>query len=297
MIFDLDFLFSILRIATPLMFAALGVLIAERSGVFFLGVEGAMLLGAFFGFYGASALGSPWLGVVLGTFAGLAGGSVLALLTVLLPTNQVVVGLAFNIVCVGITSFAFRLVSDAIPSMTLPLQFHVPEWLATAPGMNLFLAVPSLTWLAIALMLAVSYFLYRTPAGLMLRSAGNNRHAALSAGINIRFTRGIALVVAGGMAGLGGTALTVGWIRSFSDEVTLGRGFIALAAVYFGRWYPRSTIVACVVFGLGDAMGFRAQMLGGNPHFYLMAPYVLTVIGVAIAGRAVGPREVGRAED
>jgi len=288
MMFDIEFLFSVLRIATPLMFAALAVLIAERAGVFFMGVEGCMLLGAFFGFLGASASGHAWLGVLLGAFSGLAGGTVLVGVTVLLPTNQIVIGLAFNIVCVGLTSFVFRMVSTAVPSMSpvLTLPGHLPDWLA---------AIPSLTWLAMIMAGLMAYFLTRTPAGLMLRSVGNNRRAALAAGVNIRATRSAALVVAGCLAGLGGAALTVGWVRSFSDEITMGRGFIALAAVYFGRWHPRLTILACVLFGLGDALGFRAQMLGGNPHYFLMTPYLLTIIGVAIAGHARAPQEVGRA--
>lgn len=297
MIFDIDFIFSVLRVSTPLMFAALGVLLSERSGVFFMGVEGAMLLGAFFGFLGATALGSPWLGVLIGTAAGLLGGCILAFLTVSLPTNQVVIGLAFNIVCVGITSYIFRMVSNGFPSMTPALSLDAPEWMMSVPVINWLLSVPVMTWLALLCTGLLSYFLYKTPAGLMLRSAGHNRHAAMAAGVDILKTRFVALTVAGGLAGLGGTALTVGWIRSFADEVTLGRGFIALAAVYFGRWYPRTTIIACVLFGIGDAMGFRAQMLGGNPHYYLMAPYILTIIGVAIAGKAKGPQEVGQTNE
>lgn len=296
MILDPDFLFGALRTATPLMFVGLGVLIAERSGMLFMGVEGVMLLGAFCGFLGAGMLDNAWLGIACGVLAGFAGGGVLVLLTVLIPANQVVIGLAFNIVCAGVTSFAFRVTSMSAPSMTPPLHLPAPDWLAAVPGMRLLLAVPALTWVALLLALATSWVLFRTAAGLMLRSAGHNRHAAVSAGVDVTMVRGVALAAAGAFAGLGGAALTVGWIRSFSDDVTLGRGFIALAAVYFGRWYPRWTIAACLVFGLGEAMAFRAQALGGNPHFYLMAPYLLTLFGVAVAGRVRGPREAGRAD-
>ncbi|MDQ3273106.1 MAG: ABC transporter permease, partial [Pseudomonadota bacterium] len=281
--------------ATPLMFVGLGVLLAERSGVLFMGVEGAMLLGAFFGFLGAGFIDSAWLGLVFGTVAGLLGASTLILLTVVLPANQVVVGLAFNIVCVGITSFAFRMAAKSVPSMTPVLQ--APGWLADLPGAQMLQSVPPLTWLAAGLAVATWYFIFRTAPGLMLRAAGQDRHAALSAGVDVNAVRGIALAAAGALAGLGGAALTVGWIRSFSDDVTLGRGFIALAAVYFGRWYPGWTILACLLFGLGDAMAFRAQGLGGNPHFYLMAPYLLTLLGVAVAGRVRGPQEAGRVQE
>ena len=291
--FDPEFLFGLLRIATPLMFVAMGVLIAERSGVLFIGVEGAMLIGAFAGFLGAGLLGSAWLGLVCGVLAGVLCGAAMALLTVSIPANQVVIGLAFNIVCAGITSFAFRLTASVAPSRTPLLEWPVAEGTTLA---RLLGYLPPLTVLALALSAATAWMLFRTAPGLMLRSAGHNRHAAVSAGVNVGAIRSVALLTAGAFAGLGGAALTAGWIRSFSDDVTMGRGFIALAAVYFGRWYPGWTIAACIIFGIGEAMAFRAQTFGGNPHLYLMIPYLLTLTGVALAGRAQGPQEAGRTD-
>lgn len=296
MLLDPDLLFSILRTATPLIFVGLGVLIAERAGILFMGVEGAMLSGAFFGFLGATVTGSAWFGLCTGILAGLVSGGVLSVLTVWIPADPVVAGLAFNIVCTGVTSFAFRQASASLPSRTPLLEWPFADRLATLPGMGIVLSVPPLAWVAFALTAFTAWALFRTAPGLMLRSAGHNRLAAMSAGVNIVSVRSLALLIAGALAGLGGAALTVGWIRSFSDDVTMGRGFIALAAVYFGRWYPGWTLLACLVFGLGEALAFRAQAFGGNPHFYLMAPYLLTLVGVALAGKARGPKEAGRFE-
>jgi simple sugar transport system permease protein len=242
-----------------------------------MGVEGVMLLGAFAGVLGAVTTGDPWIGVTWGVAAGFAGGLVLAVLTVWLPADQVVMGLAFNIGCAGITSFAFRLTASSTQKLTPVLA--LPEWLA--PGV--LAVVPPLAWLAVAFGAGTWYFLQRTGPGLIVRASGHSSHAARAAGIDVR-----------ALGGLGGAALTVGWVRSFNDDITLGRGFIALAAVYFARWRPGWTLAACLLFGAGEAAAFRAQGLGGNPHLYLMVPYILTLLVVAMTGRARAPQEAGR---
>jgi simple sugar transport system permease protein len=289
-----EFALTMLRTATPLAFAALGVLLAERAGVLHIGVEGAMLLGAFAGVLGAVLAEDPWTGIGLGLLVGLLAGALLALLTVVVPADQVVMGLAFNIACVGITSFAFRLTAARTQKMTPPLVLEPPAWLGSLPGARLLAEIPPLAWLAAALSLAAWFALFRTGPGLLLRTAGHSSHAARAAGLPVRAIRIAALLLAGALSGLGGAALTVGWVRSFTDNITLGRGFIGLAAVYFGRWHPGWTAVACLLFGAGEALAFRAQGVGGNPHYYLMIPYVLTLIVVAVTGRARAPREAGR---
>lgn len=294
MIFDLEFVLSALRIATPLMIVALGVLIAERAGVLFLGAEGVMLCGALFGILGAVYVGDPWMGVVWGLSAGVVMGLVTAVLTVWLPTDQVVMGLAMNIAAIGLTSFIFRIASDDLQQMSPPMGWSVPGGLSENPIAAFLFAVPPLAWLAVILYFVVWYMLFRSAPGLLLRSVGQNVKAARSAGINVVLVRTVALALAGGLAGLGGAALTVGWVRSFADDITAGRGFIALAAVYFGRWYPRWTLFGCLLFGLGEALALRTQVLGGNAHFYLMIPYLLTVGVLAFAERGRAPREVGK---
>jgi ABC-type uncharacterized transport system permease subunit len=289
-----DFALTMLRTATPLVFAALAVLIAERAGVLHIGVEGVMLLGAFVGVLGAVVTGSPWSGVALGAAVGVAAGLVLAILTVALPADQVIMGLAFNVGCLGITSFAFRLTAARTQKMTPPLGLDAPVALAGTPLAALLTDVPPLAWLAAAAALAAWWGLFHTGPGLLFRSVGHSAHAARAAGLSVLGVRTVALLVAGALSGLAGAALTVGWVRSFTDNITLGRGFIGLAAVYFGRWHPAWTVAACLLFGAGEALAFRAQGAGGNPHSYLMIPYVLTLLVVAITGRARAPQEAGR---
>jgi len=294
LILDPEFLLSALRIATPLMIVALGVLIAERAGVLFLGVEGVMLCGALFGILGAVYTGDPWLGMMCGLAAGVVAGLVSAALIVWIPTDQVVMGLAMNIAAIGITSFIFRITADDLQQMSPTIDWSVPAWAADNAVATFLLSVPPLAWLAIILYAVVWYVLFHSAPGLLLRSVGQSVKAANSAGLNVPWVRTVALAIAGGLSGLGGAALTVGWVRSFSDDITAGRGFIALAAVYFGRWYPRWTLFGCLLFGIGEAFALRTQVLGGNPHLYLMIPYVLTVCVLAFAESGRAPREVGK---
>lgn len=294
MIFDPEFILSALRIATPLMIVALGVLIAERAGVLFLGVEGVMLCGALFGILGAVYTGNPWMGVACGLAAGIVAGLVSAALIVWIPTDQVVMGLAMNIAAVGATSFIFRIAANDLQQMSPPIDWTVPAWAVDNAVAHFLFSIPPLAWLAVVLYVIVWYVLFHSAPGLLLRSVGQSVKAANSAGLNVPWVRTVALAIAGGLAGVGGAALTVGWVRSFSDDITGGRGFIALAAVYFGRWYPRWTMFGCLLFGAGEALALRTQVLGGNPHFYLMIPYLLTVCVLAFAESGRAPREVGK---
>lgn len=294
MILDPEFLLSALRIATPLMIVALGVLIAERAGVLFLGVEGVMLCGALFGILGAVYSGDPWIGVACGLAAGVVAGLVSAVLIVWIPTDQVVMGLAMNIAAIGSTSFIFRIAAGDLQQMSPTIDWAIPSWATDVPGLAFLFGVPPLAWLAVILYVVTGYVLFRSAPGLLLRSVGQSVKAANSAGLNVRWVRTVALAIAGGLSGVGGAALTVGWVRSFSDDITAGRGFIALAAVYFGRWYPRWTLVGCLLFGVGEALALRTQAFGGNPHLYLMIPYLLTVCVLAFAQSGRAPREVGK---
>lgn len=294
MIFDPEFLLSALRVATPLMIVAIGVLVAERSGVLFLGVEGVMLCGALFGILGAVYSGDPWIGVACGLAAGVVAGLVTAALVVWIPTDQVVMGLAMNIAAIGATSFVFRMASGDLQQMSPSIDWSVPSWASDVPGFAFLLGIPPLAWVAFIIYIVVWYVLFHSAPGLLLRSVGQSVKAANSAGLNVPWVRTVALAIAGGLAGVGGAALTVGWVRSFSDDITAGRGFIALAAVYFGRWYPRWTLLGCLLFGVGEALALRSQAFGGNPHLYLMIPYVLTICVLAFSQSGRAPREVGK---
>jgi len=285
------FLPGAMRAATPLIFAALGVLLAERSGVLMIGVEGAMLLGALFSIVVALLTGDAWLGFLFAGLVGAAAGLFLGGLTVRLPTDQVVVGIAFNLVVLGLTSFVFRLLGPvgvyriAPPIPTLELSI-----------MGAVFPAPPLTGMALSLTLITWVLLFRTGPGLKLRAMGERAHAAHAAGIDVVRSRIVVLVLAGVLCAFGGAALTVGWVRVFTENITLGRGFIALAAVYFGRWHPGWALAGCLLFGMGDALALRLQAAGGGgTPFYLMTiPYLLTLVVVGITGKAVGPQDAGK---
>jgi len=284
------------RAAAPLILAGLGVLLAERAGVLNIGVEGMMLSGAFL-----SVIGTVYFGgsVVVGLLFGMAGGAIfgaiLALLIVWLPANQIVVGIALNVVALGLTSFLLRLLpgagirlrTPAIPSVTIPL-------LSELPLLGAFFELPVFTWMALALVVVTWLFLYKTNLGLALRCTGESARSAYAVGINPRKMRHWALIVSGLLCALGGSALTLGWVRTFADNITLGRGFIALAAVYFGRWHPAGVLGAAVLFGAAEALAFRLPPVGGGPFYALMVPYVLTVVVLILLRKARGPADAGK---
>ena len=291
-----EFLFATMRAAAPLILCGLGVLLAERAGVMNIGVEGMMLSGAFFSVIGVVFLGgSVLVGLSLGVAAGAVLGAILALLTVFLPANQIVVGIALNIVALGLTSFLSRLLpgggvglrTPALPSGAIPL-------LSDLPVIGFFFNLPLFAWMALALVVVGWLFLYKTNLGLALRCTGESARSAYAVGINPRKMRYWALVASGILCALGGSALTLGWVRSFADNVTLGRGFVALAAVFFGRWHPAGVLGAAVLFGAAEALAFRLPPVGGGPFYSLMVPYVLTVLVIIAFGKARGPADVGR---
>lgn len=279
----IDFLLATIRAATPLIYCALGVLIAERVGVSYLGVEGMMLTGALTAILGTIFGGSIWAGVLITLIVGIIMGIIIAAITVYLPTDQVVVGIAFNLAALGVTSYVFRLAGnraqEMIPMMK-PLIFRFSPFEVMAFILAVFM------W----------WFLFKTAPGLKMRSVGENAHAADAAGIDVIKVRFITLIIASVLSALGGAALTVGWVRVFTDNITLGRGFIALAAVYFGKWNPILSSIAAVIFGAGEALAFRSQALGSflNSYYYFMLPYVLTLLVVGLTGQTKGPADVGK---
>lgn len=278
-----DFLLASLRAATPLIFAALAIVFAERAGVLFIGVEGAMLAGALASIVGVVFLGNAWMGVLLTILIGAVLGLLLGGITIRLPANQVATGIAFNLVSLGVTSFIFRLLAE-----------HVHGLVPAVPP--LFLGISPFSVAAIILTAGSWYFLFRTGPGLKLRSMGEKAHAAHAAGINVMDARLIVLMVAGMLSALGGAALTLGWLRTFGINITLGRGFIALAAAYCGKWNPALAVIAALVFGAGEALAFRAQMAGWgiNLYYFFMLPYVLTLLVIALSSKARGPAEAGK---
>ena len=257
---------AMLRYATPLVFAALGGIVSERSGVVNIGLEGMMLMGAFFGIFGSDLTGSWFLGLLLAMVAGGSLALVHAVWSIRLRADQIVSGTAMNFLALGITGYVFLdhygdqgtpdNVSRA-PDVTLPLVKSIP-FVGDAIGKaNL------LTWVALIGVVLLTLFLFRTPRGLRLRAVGEHPRAAETVGIPVMRTRYIAVVTSGVLAAMGGAYLSIAFLGSFNQGMTAGRGFIALAAVIFGNWRPFGALGAALLFGFSSAAGpAAARVLG-----------------------------------
>jgi len=294
-ILTLSLLWSTIRLATPLILAALGGMFSERSGVINIALEGKMLAGAFTAAavtYAADAkLGmgnaSPWIGLLAAIVAGLFIAAIYAVTCIRFKADQVVSGAAINILMFGMPGFlsgAFFLSSGSTPQ--LPKEHLIP-----------------LTPIVIAFaMVAVSwYVMYRTPFGLRLRSVGEKPEAADAAGVSVNRIRYWGVLIAGVLAGIGGAYLSIGQSSLFTRNMTAGRGFIALAALIFGKWRPIQTMLACLLFGFTEAISIQMQGAVKLPsgedipvQFIQMVPYVLTIIVLAgFIGSSRPPKALG----
>jgi simple sugar transport system permease protein len=289
---------AMLRYATPLLFAALGGIISERSGVINIGLEGMMLMGAFFGIFGADVLGSWVLGLVVAMVAGGLLALVHAGFSIHLRANQVVSGTGINFLALGITGYFFTAHYgpngtpnniSSVPNVKIPGIQHVGFFGQAIGDANL------MTWLGLALVPLLTLFLFRTRWGLRLRAVGEKPRAADTVGVPVRSIRYVAVVASGMLAALGGAYLSVAFVGSFSQNMTEGRGFIALAAVIFGRWRPAGALVATLLFGFSSALADRLPNFSPTLATLFQAlPYLLTLIAVAgIIGRSRPPASVG----
>ncbi len=268
--------------ATPIVYAALGGVISERSGVINIGLEGMMVAGAFFAVIVSYATGSPVLGLVAGIAAGAAFGYVLALAATRFKVDQIVAGTGINLICTGGAAYGLVLLFNQ-PGASV--QVH-------ALGSNYWILVV----LAFALAGALHVVLYRTPWGLRVRACGENPFAVTSAGLNPLLLRTYAVVLSGALAGLGGAFLSIGELNLYSEGMTAGRGFIALAAVIFGRWTPLGATGAALVFGLFEALQFvlEGRIAWLPPSAMSALPYVAALIALAgITGRVRPPKADG----
>ena len=287
-LFTIALIFSTVRLSTPLILAALGGLFSERSGDINIALEGMMLLGAFTAAAMTYATGSPWLGLISAIGAGLLISLVHAVACIRYRADQVVVGTALNILMIGLPGFlsgAFFLSSGSTPQ--LPIEQLVPR----APVVLAFALVP-ITW----------YLLYRTPFGLRLRAVGENPEAADAAGVNVARIRYSGVLLSGALAALGGAYLSIGQSSLFTRNMTSGRGFIALAALIFGKWRPAQTMLACLFFGFTEAVTIQMQGVVKLPsgedipvQFIQMVPYILTMVVLAgFIGHSRPPRALGQ---
>jgi general nucleoside transport system permease protein len=279
---------STLRLSTPVILAALGGLFSERAGVINIALEGLMLAGAFTAAAVTFVTGSPFVGMAAAVAAGVAIASIHAVASIRYRADQVVTGAAINILMIGVPGFlsgAFFLSSGATPQ--IPKEHLLP----IAPIVLAFAAVP-ITW----------WVLYRTPFGLRLRAVGENPEAADAAGIRVSTIRYAGVLLSGALAAIGGAYLSVGQSSLFTRNMTSGRGFIALAALIFGKWRPVQTMLACLFFGLTEAVTIRMQGVVKLPsgddipvQFIQMVPYVLTIVVLAgFIGHSRAPRALGR---
>jgi general nucleoside transport system permease protein len=287
----LVFLAQTLRIAIPYLFAAQGGVISERSGLIALGLEGYMLSGAFCGTLASYYSGSPWIGLLGAAAGGVAIALLYAVTVIRFRADQVVVGIAINLLVIGLTRFFLRLAFHS--SANSP---RVPGFGAEQSGTGFTaLAVNPLIWLGLLTVAFVAWLLYRTPFGLRVRAVGEHPAAAVSVGIPVARVRYLSAAISGALAALGGAYLALDQ-HAFSAEMTAGRGFIALAAVIFGRWDPLRAALACLLFAAAETLQIQLQGSQAIPsQFVEMIPYALTIIALAgVVGRAVAPAALGK---
>jgi len=286
-----EILAAALRIATPLLFAALGGILSERAGVFAVGLEGMMLAGAFAGVIATHALGHAGAGLLASAVGGAVLAGVVAIATVRFCADQMVTGLAVNILALGLTSFLLRGLfgrGEAPTIRVTPLAPVPIPVLSDIPLLGpLLFHQPALTYVGLVLVVAMFVLLHRMRAGLTLRAVGENPTAAFAGGADPIRVRTLAVIAGGALAGVGGAVLSLQQVGTFTDGMTNGRGYLALAAIIVGRWSPAGALVGCLLFGATDALQLRIQGLRLPVSSYViqMLPYVVSLAVLAGLGR------------
>ena len=296
------FLEGTVRTATPLAFAAIGETVAERSGVINIGLEGAIIAGAFGGFVAAGS-GSVWIGFLGAGVAGVVISTLFAFFAVRLRADQIITGTAISLLTLGLTATLYRQLYGAEgAALSIPTMgtMEIPV-LASIPviGRALF-AQPPITYILYLLVPAVWWWMYRTNAGLGLRAIGEDPRAADAAGIPAGRFQFVAVLFGGFLGGIAGGVLVIAQAGSFAEGMSAGRGFIAVAIVVLGRWHPLGVAAAALVFGAASALQYLFQAMGWALPYqvFLALPYVLTLLGLAgIAGRSIAPASLGRWQD
>lgn len=294
----LSLLGATLRLGAPLIFAALGGVFSERSGVTNIGLEGMMVVGAFFSIAATLSTKNPWIGLLAGMLAGAVVAAIHAVLSITLRSDQIISGTAINIFATGLAGFLIYKFYNTHGQTNSVKGFPYPtKALRSIPVIGNFLSQLNMfVYLAIILVIVAYYVLYKTPFGLRIRSVGEHPRAADTVGVNVYAIRYFCVILSGALAGIGGTCLSLGNINLFANGMTAGKGFIALAAMIFGNWKPFGAMWACLLFGLASAFSLNAQTFGWKLplQFWNALPYLLTMLVLAgFVGKTQCPAEDG----
>lgn len=290
---------AMLRFATPLAFAAIGGMFSERSGVVNIGLEGMMLTGAFFGIWAAAWTGSWVFGLLFGMFAGGLLALIHAFFSIHVRSDQIVTGFAVNFIALGVTGYLFRSIygTEGTPSNVARIPDVHIGFLKDVPWIGpVFGQLGLMVWLMFAALILAYLVLFRTPIGLRIRSVGEHPKAADTVGISVYGVRYAAVILSGLLAAAGGAYLSIGFVGSFNENMTAGRGFIALAAMIFGKWRPFPAFGACLLFGFASGLAQRLQTQADiSVNILSTLPYVLTLVAlVGVIGRSRPPAAVGQ---
>ena len=286
-IFSEAFVFSIFRITTPILFAALAAVVADRAGVTNIGLEGIMMISALTGVIFSAWTQSAWIGLLCAILLGMLTALMIGFFALKLKTDIILAGIAVNMLGNGGTVFfmylasgdrgySANLASKVMPTVNIPVLQDIPVLGGILSGHNI------LTYLAFIFVALVWVLLYKTPMGLQIRAVGESPNAADSVGVSVNRIKYIALAISGALAGMGGAFMSMGYMSSFNTNMTAGRGFIALAAEAMGRGEPIGTMLTSLLFGFADALANNMQSLGLPQELVAMTPYVFTVVGLAV---------------
>ena len=288
-----------LRMAAPILIAALGLLMMEKSGIVNIGCEGMMLLGSFVGVFFARAFGTPWMGILFAGMSGMVLGLIYAAIVVSLGANQIVTGISINLIILGLTSTLNRVVFGVSGQTARAPGFEkaaVP-FLSDIPILGSLFNLPGPVYLILLFVPVLSYFFKKTTVGLKIRAVGEYPHAADSAGINVFRVRYLSILAGGFLISAAGGFLSLGVLSLFTENMVSGRGYIAMAAVIFGNWNPWGVLLATLVFGMGEAVQIKLQTASsGIPYqFLMMIPYLLTILALSgFVGRSNAPASSGK---
>lgn len=285
-IFTTDFLHSIVRLSTPILFAAMAVLISDRAGVINIGVEGTMLFASLMGVVGSAFTGSVWIGLLCAMLSGVVFSGLICFFHLKLETDIVLTGIALNLLSSGLTIFILYLLtgdkgvstglaSKTVPDVVIPVIDRIPIIGAVLSGHNI------LTYCAFILVAAIAFFLKRTRLGTYIRAVGENPESIETAGISVKLIKMKALLISGAIAGIGGAFMSMAYVSMFTKDMIAGRGFIALAAEAMGFGKPVLSMISALFFGFADALSNNLQLFNIPSELTRLMPYAFTILALA----------------